>query len=121
MHVLKRSISRSCAANATMTSAAAATAALRFSLPAWRHLPSHYQVSGRLEQFGDRAVSPVALALVVRPVTDCGHFEFGQLRLQRFDARFDVATSPATASSPSDDRAGVGGCAISERSTVTNV
>ena len=33
------------------------------------------RIGGRLEQFGDPAVSPVALALVVCPVTGCGRFE----------------------------------------------
>ena len=55
-----------------------------FGLQLGRQL--HSRISGRFEQFGDQAVSPIALAFVVCPVTGCGRFEVGQLHLQRLDA-----------------------------------
>jgi len=55
-----------------------------FGLQLGRQL--HSRISGRLEQFGDQAVSPIALTFVVCPVTGCGRFEVGQLHLQRLDA-----------------------------------
>jgi hypothetical protein len=57
----------------------------------------HSRISGRLEQFGDQAVSPIALTFVVCPVTGCGRFEVGQLRLQRLDAFLECGDpSPVT-------------------------
>jgi len=50
-----------------------------FGLQLGHQLPS--RIGGRLEQFGDQAVSPIALAFVVCPVTGCGRFEFGQAPL----------------------------------------
>jgi hypothetical protein len=55
-----------------------------FGLQLGHQLPS--RIGGRLEQFSDQAVSPIALAFVVFSVTGCGRFEVGQLRLQRLDA-----------------------------------